>query len=324
VLRRLAVLGIIVVGGIVLLGQLGGVGPAIGALAHANRFEILVAASLGASTYVAAAIAVTAAVGRRLPLGRTTAAQFAAACTNRIAPAGVGAMVTNVRYLEAEGAPRREAVTAMGITSIASFGVHVALMLVALPFVRTTAGRSVLSVPALPSWAPLALAGLAVAAVLALRATRSRLPRVVDAVRGAARDIHTLARDPHRVMHLLGGTVGVTLGHGLAFAVAVRACGVGLPLVALIGVFLAGSSLANAAPTPGGLGPLEAALASGLTGLGAATAPAVAGVLAFRLVTYWLPIIPGAFALRTLRSKPGTITGMHDATGVFYAVNKTN
>ena len=44
----------------------------------------------------------------------------------------------------------------------------------------------------------------------------------------------------------------------------------------------------------------EAALIAGLTGVGIASGPAVAGVLAFRLATFWLPIIPGYLAFHSL------------------------
>jgi uncharacterized membrane protein YbhN (UPF0104 family) len=40
--------------------------------------------------------------------------------------------------------------------------------------------------------------------------------------------------------------------------------------------------------------------------VGAAAGPAVAGVLAFRLLTFWLPILPGWLAYRALRAT-GTI-----------------
>jgi glycosyltransferase 2 family protein len=66
-------------------------------------------------------------------------------------------------------------------------------------------------------------------------------------------------------------------------------------------VYLGGSALAAAAPTPGGLGAMEAALVAGLTAFGLASGPAIIGVLAFRLVTFWLPILPGWLAFRSLR-----------------------
>ena len=53
------------------------------------------------------------------------------------------------------------------------------------------------------------------------------------------------------------------------------------------------SLIAAAAPTPGGLGALEAALVAGFTGVGMESGVAVAAVLSYRLVTYWLPILPG-------------------------------
>jgi uncharacterized membrane protein YbhN (UPF0104 family) len=51
---------------------------------------------------------------------------------------------------------------------------------------------------------------------------------------------------------------------------------------------------------------MEAALVAGLTAVGAPTGPAVVGVLAFRLLTFWPPILPGWVAHRALRPA-GTI-----------------
>jgi undecaprenyl-diphosphatase len=58
-------------------------------------------------------------------------------------------------------------------------------------------------------------------------------------------------------------------------------------------VYLGASVIAAAAPTPGGLGAMEAALVAGLTGVGMEPSIAVAAVLSYRLLTYWLPVLPG-------------------------------
>jgi undecaprenyl-diphosphatase len=42
-------------------------------------------------------------------------------------------------------------------------------------------------------------------------------------------------------------------------------------------------------------------LVAGLTAAGAASGPAIAAVLTYRLITYWLPVIPGFVAFRVLR-----------------------
>ena len=61
--------------------------------------------------------------------------------------------------------------------------------------------------------------------------------------------------------------------------------------------------LAACAPTPGGLGAVEAALAAGLTAGGLDAGLAVSAVLLYRLVTFWLPTIPGYWAFNWLTKK---------------------
>ena len=63
----------------------------------------------------------------------------------------------------------------------------------------------------------------------------------------------------------------MTLAYIAALAAAVHAFGGGLSIAKIGAVYLAGSVIAAAAPTPGGLGPLEAALVAGLTGVGMAS-----------------------------------------------------
>jgi undecaprenyl-diphosphatase len=297
--RRIVVAVTIAFGVLLLLREARTLGPAVISLAHANPIGLVLTGALGATTYLAAAIALIAASGVSLPLGRTAAVQLAAAATNRIAPAGLGAMATNLGYLEGAGVTTSEAATAIGITSVASVAVHTIGTVVVLAMVRGSLGAHVAVIPRVP-WPAVTLAMLfgAAVAVFAARRFGSR-------VRTALRESWTMARslcaDPRRLARLFVGTIGVTLGHGLAFAAAVMACGVHLPVVSLLAVFLAGAAVASVAPTPGGLGAIEGALVAGLTTLGAPVAPAIAGVLAFRLITYWLPILPGAVALAVLR-----------------------
>ena len=75
-----------------------------------------------------------------------------------------------------------------------------------------------------------------------------------------------------------------------------------LPLASTAAAYLVAAAVAAASPTPGGLVAMEAALVVGLTAAGAPAGPAVAGVLAFRLLTFWLPILPGWLAYRRLRA----------------------
>ena len=68
-------------------------------------------------------------------------------------------------------------------------------------------------------------------------------------------------------------------------------------------VYLVSAAAGGLSPTPGGLGAIELALVTGLTRTGAPAAQAAAAVLVYRTLTYWLPILPGFFALRLLRRR---------------------
>jgi undecaprenyl-diphosphatase len=104
-----------------------------------------------------------------------------------------------------------------------------------------------------------------------------------------------------KLAELVGGAVGVTAGNLLALVFAVEALGGG-PSIATIGfVYLTAAVVSSAAPTPGGLGAVEATLVAGLHGTGMASSSALGAVLLFRLATFWLPILPGLVAFRRLQ-----------------------
>ena len=106
-----------------------------------------------------------------------------------------------------------------------------------------------------------------------------------------------------KAAQLLGGSLLVMVSYMLALGLSLTAFHAHASWFEVITVYLGGSAVASAAPTPGKVGAVEAALIAGLTGVGIASAPAVAGVLAFRLATFWLPIVPGCLAFRSLTNR---------------------
>ena len=105
--------------------------------------------------------------------------------------------------------------------------------------------------------------------------------------------------EPRRTLLLFGGSLGVTTAQAFVFVACLESVSVHLPILTMVAVFLAGSALAAAAPTPGGLGGLEATLVAGLGQVGVTAAPAVAAVLMSRIIGYWLPVLPGWLAVNT-------------------------
>lgn len=267
------------------------------------KWPWLVAVAGGAClTYLLAAVALMAAAGRPLSLVRTCGVQLAAACTNRVVPAGLGAAATNVRYLELAGLDRPSATTAVVTTSLSGLAVHTVGTATAVALLQ---GKVVaLHVPDLDHTWP-ELAGLAgVCAVLGWILWARRVDHAVRRwVRAGTRNLGAILASPPRVALLLGCSAGISAGYILALAAALEAFGVHLGLGSVAGVYLTSSAVAAAAPTPGGVGPFEAAAVAGLGALGVHAGPAVASVITYRLITYWLPVAPGGVALHTLRRR---------------------
>ncbi len=147
---------------------------------------------------------------------------------------------------------------------------------------------------------------MAAAVGLALVGAALRFPRVrtkaLPPLREAVSGLRKILMEPARLARLFGGAIAVTGLYIAAFDLSLRAVGVHEPIAQVMLVYLGSAAIAAAAPTPGGLGAMEAALTAGLTAVGMPAAPALAGVLIFRLATYWLPILPGWLSLRHLRS----------------------
>ena len=79
----------------------------------------------------------------------------------------------------------------------------------------------------------------------------------------------------------------------IAGLAALLAFGAHAPVLATAAVYLAGNAIGSIAPTPGGLGAVEAVLSAGLTAIGIPAHEVVPAVLLFRVATFWLPIPAG-------------------------------
>jgi uncharacterized membrane protein YbhN (UPF0104 family) len=64
--------------------------------------------------------------------------------------------------------------------------------------------------------------------------------------------------------------------------------------------FLAASTAVGAVPAPGGIGPVDAALVFTLVAYGAPMGLATATVIGYRVLTVWLPLLPGVLVLSAL------------------------
>lgn len=114
-------------------------------------------------------------------------------------------------------------------------------------------------------------------------------------------NVGDIARQPSKMAELLGGSFAITMGCILALQAAIAAFGTGPAFTSVALVYLVGSAVSSVAPTPGGIGAVEATLIAGLTSAGMPSPTAVAAVILFRLATFWIPLLPGWAALVVLQ-----------------------
>jgi uncharacterized membrane protein YbhN (UPF0104 family) len=139
--------------------------------------------------------------------------------------------------------------------------------------------------------------------VVVWRALGSRAARARASVAAAARDLASVFRQPLRAAALLGTSAGLPIAYGLVLVVSARAFGVDVSFVDVFAVYLGGTAVAAASPTPGNVGAVEVTLSAGLVAIGMPSGAAVAAVLLYRLLTFWLPFVPGLIAFRYLQAK---------------------
>ncbi len=285
-----------------LLPKLAQVGSSWRAVQSADWAWLPLVIALSAATYLASAVALMGAVPQRIRVWPTVLAQAASSFVNRVSPANVGGMALNARFLQKSGVDTSAGVAAVGVNSLAGAVVHLILIVVFFTWSGSGLGKAF----KLPSSSKLLLILAVIVAIIGIvLATRPgrrfASGKFVPGLRSAAASLKRVAQSPGKVTMLFGGSALITLAYIGAFAASIEAFGGGPGIVLIGAVYLGAAALAAAAPTPGGLGALEAALVAGLTGVGMAAGPAVSAVLLYRLATYWLPIAPGWLSWRVLQ-----------------------
>ena len=99
---------------------------------------------------------------------------------------------------------------------------------------------------------------------------------------------------------MVASALALALVNGLVVLVATRAFGSAAPAAPVLLVGLLLPVVVVVAPTPDGVGLVEASLVVGLVWAGVDAGAAVAAMVLVRLVTFWIPMLPGWIVLRRL------------------------
>jgi uncharacterized protein (TIRG00374 family) len=284
-----------------LLSQISRV-PLTDAIAEAKWGWAAVALVASALSYVAAACSLAGFVPERLSMVKTVMAQVAGSFVKLVAPAAVGGVALNTRYLQKSGVRPGLAVASVGASQLVGLGSHISLLLV-FGYITGTEKTPSLS-PSRTVMAGLLTAGVLVLVVTAIPALRKFVStRVRSLFAGVIPRMLDVLQRPAKLITGIGGTLALTFVNVICLDACVRAFGGSLSYASVAVVFLTANAVGSAVPTPGGVGAIEAATTAALVLAGLGNDVATPAVLLFRLLTFWLPVLPGWLSFTHLTRK---------------------
>ncbi|HEX7322031.1 MAG TPA: lysylphosphatidylglycerol synthase transmembrane domain-containing protein [Mycobacterium sp.] len=270
-------------------------------LQKANWWWALLGLVVSFLTYVGAAGALWACANGQVSFKNLSIMQVANTFAATTTPAGVGGLALSTRFLVKGGLSALRATAAVALQQSVQVIVHVVLLVI----FTTAAGASTDLSHFVPSATLLYLIGGVAFGVVGIFLLVPNLRRWLATELGprlkeVSGDLVELAREPKRLGLIVLGAAGTTLGAALALWASVEAFGGNTSFVTVTVVTMVGGTLASAAPTPGGVGAVEAALIGGLAAFGVPAALAVPSVLLYRVLTCWLPVFVGWPVMRWL------------------------
>ncbi|MEC3958151.1 lysylphosphatidylglycerol synthase domain-containing protein [Nocardia sp. CDC153] len=260
--------------------------------------------AVSALTYVGAAMALWACASEAVKFRNLLLMQIANTFAATTTPAGVGGLALSVRFLQKGGLGAVRATAAVALQQTVQVITHVILLLIfgALAGTSTNLSHFVPNATVLYLVAG-ALFGVLGVTMFVPTVRRWLLHEVRPQLADVLGQLKDLGRKPWRLAMIVGGCATTTLGMALALWASIEAFGGSTTFVTVTIVTMIGGTLASAAPTPGGVGAVEAALIGGLAAFGVSAEIAVPAVLLYRVLTCWLPVFCGWPIMRWLTAR---------------------
>jgi glycosyltransferase 2 family protein len=297
------------IGGWALIGVLIDVSKSFDTVIGADWLWVVMAFVLAQLAYVASAVEGIGSVAGPLPFGRAVAVEVANAFSS-LAGGAPAVFATRVRFYQKQGYDATVALSSGAIMTTSSWIATVLLFVVSLPFAWGS-----IHLEATPQsgddsklvWIILFVVvavALLVGLVLAVpRVRRLAAEKLLPKARDVWANLKNVASSPRKLVLLVGGSFAAELLVAMALSVSLRAFGDHLRLPILIVVITLAAFIGGVAPSPGGMGVVEAGLILGLTAAGVSEADATAAVFIQRLFTSYLPPIWGWITLVWMRKR---------------------
>ncbi len=273
----------------IVVSQLGSFKGSLDQLKSADQRDVLVVAGFTAVTFLLAALTYYFIAFKKLKYPRTVFVQLGINTLNRLLPAGIGGIGGNYVYLTRSKHTTAQAEAVVAVNTVIGIVANLSLLAVLLFYfpakdLRLTSLSSHLLA--------VGVAIVVVAAVVFLVLPGAR-QKVIHNIKITLRNVGRYKGLKLRLLFGLLCQLGLTLAFVSALYFSLKAVGGYLPIGSLMLAFSFAIWLGTVIPAPGGAGTVDAGLVTGLLVFHVALPEAVAAVLIFRLVSFWLPLILG-------------------------------
>ena len=240
---------------------------------------------------------------KRLKIRTLSLVQLAGASLNLLLPTGLGSVSINYIYLRGRQHTAVESGLVVSANNIIGVIANLTMILLMLLFFGLNQSESRLYLNH-RNWFLGVIAVLLVLIIAGLVIYHGK-GRRIKSFRQQLRQ--GLAIYKSRSLRLIGAYLCGIMQAGmivLAFWLCLQAYGIHLSYATSFLIYSFSVLVGTATPTPGGLGGYEASLTAGLVVTNVAGASlALAAVLAYRIISYWLPVTIGAVALFIVNHK---------------------
>ncbi|WEV66427.1 lysylphosphatidylglycerol synthase transmembrane domain-containing protein [Bifidobacterium sp. ESL0764] len=272
----------------------------IAAVRHANIVWALICLLLSMLAWVGSAVT----LGSFMDHGKRHwfdlfCSQAASGFTAVSMPAGVGPAFVNLQFLRKNGYKNTAATAIMSVTWAVQGLTTIVLLLVMGLFT----GRNMFSGMVPTNTLVVVIGAIVLLLCLCMAITPIRrmiVDKYLPLLRSYAHQLVEVLAQPQKLAIGIFGALILNIATGLGFWAALMAFGNSSNALETIFVFLLANTLGSAAPTPGGLGAVEAALTFAFTSIGVPPAVALSATLLYRVGFYWLRIPIGAMAMKRL------------------------
>lgn len=281
------------------------IGEAIEALRSSDILFLGLAIALYWAMQPLSAISLRILASKSISVANATLTRIAGSGPGRIIPGGLGAVSLDVMHLKKSPAKvvhnhALSIVATQQIVAIATNGLLVLLILLFHDAFRHYVDTVIPS----SLWISMTLVSLLLISLFLwlhhIRRVRQRILPVEKYIRKLLLNITT---NPRKGLKLTLLALIIVFANSALLVLSSLSLGVHMNIWDAVIAMSSGVLIGGIVPTPGGIGIVEAGITASLIALGYDPAHAAGVAILFRVITYWLPLIPGTLAYMYLVDK---------------------